>query len=261
MITMEWQTKIQRWYLKLLLTLGQCDLCGNDLSDNLANIDLQKQNVTRNSPQQTLICSCCLDDLPLFNQIAVQGDLLNWPAINKALPLCAFDHLVCLSPYLPPFTQWLPQYKYNGRFELATFFADLLARQWQETILTTPTLPVDLILSVPLHINKWQERGYNQAHLIAKPFAQHLQLPYDAHTLMRTKKNKSQVGQTGSQRRKNLTNAFTLTKALPSNIKHVILLDDVLTTGSTASEISKVLKYAGVDKITVVAVCLSLPSH
>ncbi len=251
MVTMEWKTKTQALYNKLLLSLGQCDLCGNDLFDNSL--------CSKIALKQTLICSACLANLPLFKQTIIQGDLLNWPSINKALPNIYFDHLVCLAPYLPPFTQWLPQFKYQGRFELASLFANLLALQWQEYNLANLFSPVDLILSVPLHISKWQIRGYNQAHLLAKPFAQCLQIPYDKTALIRTKKNKSQVGKTGSQRRNNLANAFTLAKDFPNNIKHVILIDDVLTTGSTANEISKRLKHFGVDKVTVITVCLTLP--
>ena len=115
---MEWQTEIQALFNTILRSISQCDLCGNNLCCNSTH-------------SQTLICSSCLDDLPLFNQEIIQGDLLNWPAINKALPKIYFDHLFCLSPYLAPFTQWLPQLKYQGRFELASLFTYLLAQQWQ----------------------------------------------------------------------------------------------------------------------------------
>mgnify|MGYP003630302686 FL=1 len=246
--TVEWQTKIQTLYNKFLCSVGQCDLCGNSLTDTT-------------SPQQTLVCSSCFADLPLFKQDIIQGDLLNWPSINKALPNRHFDHLVCLSPYLPPFTQWLPQFKYQGRFELASLFANLLAQLWKKQNSPKLASPVDLILSVPLHCSKWQIRGYNQAHLLAKPFAQHLQLPYDEIALIRAKKGKTQVGQTGKQRRRKLAKSFMLAKELPNNIKHIILVDDVLTTGSTASEISKLLKQAGIEKVTIVTVGLTLPKN
>lgn len=244
---MEWQKKHQILYKKFLSSLGQCDLCGGNLVNTIKS-------------QQTLLCTHCFNDLPLFKQAIIQGDLLNWPAINKALPKTQFDHLICLSPYLPPFTQWLPQLKYQGRFELATSLAHLLAQCWTQQRLLNLTSPVDLVLSVPLHINKWKLRGYNQAHLLAKPFAQHLQLTYDATALIRTQHNISQVGKTGKERRHALTNAFSLAKELPDNTKHVMLVDDVLTTGSTANEISKALKNSGVSTVTVATICLTLPS-
>ena len=252
MLTMKWLTQecqaiFQKGFQKLLISLGQCDLCGN----NLHEINLTTQS---------LICPSCLDDLPLFKQDFIQGDLLNWPAINRALPMHQFDHLFCLSPYLPPFTQWIPQLKYQGRFELASLFAYLLYRQLQSNNFPQDLMPVNLVLSVPLHIHKWKIRGYNQAHILAKPLAKKLQLPYDESLLIRTTNNPSQVGQTGNQRRQNLANAFSLTKALPKSIKHVMLVDDVLTTGSTVNEVSKLLKHAGVSKVTVTTICLTLPT-
>lgn len=233
-----WRTQIQTYCHRIILTISECDLCGN---------------ITQ---KQALLCEACLADLPLFKQTIIQGDLLNWPAINKSLPNINFDRLFCLSPYLSPFNQWLSQLKYQGRFELAPLFASLLAKQWRESQ-STPT--VDLVMCVPLHVRKWQQRGYNQAHLIAQPFAHLMQLPYDGAALIRIKQNTSQVGQTGTQRRNNLKNAFALKQPLTKSIKHVVLIDDVLTTGSTASEISKLLKREGIEKVTVITVCLTLP--
>ncbi len=252
MFTMEWRARIQIIYKQFLTLLGQCDLCGNTLFD--------KSLAESNLLIHPLLCVSCYAQLPLFKQTLIQADLLNWPAINRALPNISFDHLFCLSPYLLPFTHWLVQLKYQGRFELATLFANLLAQQWQAHKSVGAPLPVDLVLSVPLHISKWQVRGFNQAHLIAKPFAKQLQLPYDNSALIRVKKNLSQVGKTGIQRRNSLTKAFELAKDLPKHVKHIVLIDDVMTTGSTASEISKLLKHNGVDRVTVITVCLTLPN-
>jgi len=153
----------------------------------------------------------------------------------------------------------LAQFKYLGRFEIAHLFSALLSAQWRALARNSMTTPVDLVLSVPLHVKKWQIRGYNQAHLIAKLFAKQLTLPYEPELLIRNKNNDSQMGKTGSQRRNNLANAFSLQQVLASNIKHIVLIDDVVTTGTTASEISKVLKQAGAETVTLVTVCLSLP--
>lgn len=240
---MEWQSKIQYYYQKLLLLLGQCDLCGN------------------NTEKHPLLCVACFNQLPLFNQDLIQGDLLNWPAVNRALPNVSFDQLFCLAPYLPPFNHWLAEFKYRQRFELANIFAALLCEQWQTSCVCSNSPQVDLVLSVPLHIKKWQHRGYNQAHLIAQRFAKTLQLPYQASSLKRVQENTSQVGKTGAQRRKSLANTFELKHGLVKNIKHAILIDDVVTTGSTASAISDLLKKSGIETVTLVTVCLTLPKH
>ena len=78
---MEWKTRIRKLFRKLLLQLGQCDLCGEA------------------TDQHTLLCAYCLAEIPTFEHEVTQGDLLNWPAINRALPNISFDHLFCLSPF------------------------------------------------------------------------------------------------------------------------------------------------------------------
>jgi len=218
-----------------------CDLCGA----NVGEVVLGNKIL-----EQSLLCQHCLDDLPFFNFELLQA--------NRALPNIHFDCLLSLAPYCKPLDHWLRQYKYQGRFELASLFSALLANLLTSQLRTAEKLP-DLILSVPLHTSKWQVRGYNQAHLIADKLAQSIPLPYLPSALIRTKKNASQVGKTGVQRRKNLRHAFALTSTLSAQVKHVLLVDDVVTTGSTASEISQLLKEAGIEEVTLITVCLSLP--
>jgi len=233
---------ITKYYHQLLLKLSSCDLCGEPCSDYL------------------LLCQSCVDDLPLFDVGIINGDLLNWPAVNKILPKIKFDHLICLSPYTTPFSDWLSQLKYHGRFEIAQLMALLLSKQYQQTISKNKSNKANLIIAVPIHITKWQQRGFNQAHLLAKVVAQHINIPYDEKMLTRRKASKSQVGQSGKLRRKNLRGLFDVNLSSKKHTpEHVILIDDVVTTGATASEISRCLKLAGVKKVTVLALCLSLP--
>ncbi len=205
-----------------------------------------------------LLCQYCFEDITRFELTHLDNDLLNWPAINKILPKAQFDHLISLAPYAWPFSQWVSKLKYNGQFELATLLAQLLADYWLNHLTISFKQPCGII-AVPLHIKKWQLRGFNQAHLIAKQFAKQVNTPYFESVIARTKHTDDQVGQTGSQRRKNMSKAFSFIddkKPLPA---HVILLDDDVTTGSTANEICKLLKQYGVNTVTLVSICLSLP--
>ena len=220
---------------------SSCDLCGQPCQ------------------AYPLLCGYCYQDLSLFMFNSVQGDLLNWPAIDRALPKNVFDRLICLAPYLWPFTQWLTQLEYNGRFEIAELFAQLLHDCWRSLSTTFITETPQLILAVPLHVKKWQSRGFNQAHLIADAFSTLTKIPYQAQAIIRTIHTDSQVGQSGRIRRKNLRNAFSLHSNQLVLPEHVILIDDVVTTGSTANEICKLLKKHGVKHITLLSVCLSLP--
>lgn len=251
---MAWKLDVntfKRYYTQILKNISCCDLCGANVSSSC---------LLGHSLSQALVCQSCVNDLPYFNQSLISGNLLSWPAVHRALPNIHFEHLFALSPYIYPFNKWLAQIKYLGRFELANLFSTLLYAQWQASLINQVITPIDIVLSVPLHIKKWQVRGYNQAHLIAKSFADELSLPYDENLVIRVKNNDSQMGKTGSQRRKNLANAFALQGKLASHVKHVLLVDDVVTTGTTASEISKLLKQAGVKTVTLVTVCLALPN-
>lgn len=250
---MAWRLEIiqlKSYCTDILRNISGCDLCGA----NVGNSSLLGYSLP-----QALVCQYCVNDLPYFDQTLLSGNLLSWPAIHRTLPKIHFEQLFALSPYIYPFNKWLAQMKYLGRFELAHLFSALLCAQWQAMAKNTILAPVDLVLSVPLHVKKWQVRGYNQAHLIAKSFAKQLAFPYDSKLVVRIKNNASQMGKTGNQRRKNLANAFVLKRHLAKNIKHVLIIDDVVTTGTTVSEISKLLKQAGVETVTLVTVCLTLP--
>lgn len=254
---MTWQlatSQYRNFITRLLRGISCCDLCG-------ANLINQDNSLEENLKvlQQSLVCHHCLQDLPYFKQDIISGNLLSWPAVYHALPNIHFDRLFSLAPYIYPFDDWITQLKYSGRFELGNLLAVLLVEHWRGIAKNDQGNKVDLVVPVPLHIKKWQLRGFNQAHLIAKPFAKLLGLPYDDKLLQRVKNNQCQMGKTGSQRRKNLANAFKVQGTIANQIKHVLLVDDVVTTGSTASEISKVLKESGIETVTVVTVCLALP--
>lgn len=236
-----YRLQISQIIKKIKLAASSCELC-----------DGQCEHFSR-------LCQHCFNDLPIFSLDIVQGNLLNWPAINKALPKYQFDKLFCLAPYLWPFDLWITQLKYHSRFELAPLLAQLLVEHWLLALEKKLVRQVDAIIAVPIHITRWQERGFNQSHLLAKKIAMSLELPYLSTALIRNKATEQQVGKTGGQRRKSLKNAFKLSPNQASLPKHIMLIDDVITTGSTANEITQLLKKNGVQTVTLMTVCLTLP--
>jgi len=242
--------KIKQWIHQLKLEFSSCDLCGNKCDE------------------YPLLCQYCLRDLPQFNYSLVSADLLNWPAINKIIPKQSFDHLHCLSPHKWPYTQWISSLKYKGRFELADLLGKLLYESWQECNQPLKTNKHEtynaadapsVIMSVPLHLTKWQQRGYNQAHLIAIKFAKHSGIYYQCNAIIRQVATQSQVGKSGKERRNNMKNAFSMNTQGMHLPKHVMLIDDVVTTGTTVNEISVLLKSHGVEKVTVLSLTIALP--
>ncbi|MCX7099415.1 MAG: phosphoribosyltransferase family protein, partial [Methylococcales bacterium] len=95
----------------------------------------------------------------------------------------------------------------------------------------------------------YRERGFNQALEIAKTVAKQLQIPLVLDTCIRQRDTPHQTALTAKQRRKNMRRAFALVK--PMTAQHVAILDDVMTTGSTAHELAALLKQAGVSRVDV----------
>lgn len=120
--------------------------------------------------------------------------------------------------------------KYKNRKDIGTF----LGRQFGAELQTTEWInDVDAIVAVPLHPRKERVRGYNQSLLIANGMAEVLRKPVLKDTLLRTRHTESQTQKTRAQRLANMHNAFTIRADRLGNTRHVLLLDDVLTTGAT----------------------------
>lgn len=104
------------------------------------------------------------------------------------------------------------------------------------------------IVPVPLHRNRYLDRGFNQAELIARSLAQILNLPLRKDILSRQRFTKTQVGLGRAERQENLIGAFSARGDL-SGIKRAVVVDDVFTTGSTLQECARTLKEAGMKEV------------
>jgi len=112
---------------------------------------------------------------------------------------------------------------------------------------------LDLVVPIPLHRKKLRERGFNQAELIAKVVAKHLQVRLTKGNLKRTKATITQTSLDRKERKRNLREAFTVKNRDEFQAKNVLLVDDVYTTGTTIKEAAKVLKEARVKDVYVFA--------
>ena len=117
---------------------------------------------------------------------------------------------------------------------------------------------VDVIIPVPLHYFRLIKRRYNQSALLAEELSRYTGIPVDCLSLVRHKNTKPQVEFSGAERVKNVKKAFAVVHPEKIKGKRVVLIDDVLTTGSTLKECAVALKKAGaksVDTLTVARVC------
>lgn len=119
--------------------------------------------------------------------------------------------------------------------------------------------PIDLIVPIPLGKKRRKQRGYNQAGMIAKPFAMALNIEYAPNQLIRRKETRSQVGLTKVERKENVHAAFQA--GLRVSGKTILVMDDVSTTGSTLSSSAEALYLGGAKDVYALTVARALPHH
>ena len=155
----------------------------------------------------------------------------------------------CAYRYSYPIDHLVRALKYHDRLTHARVLGELLAESL--TRLRTAPWP-KLLIPVPLADSRYRERGFNQASELAEQLQRRLAIPVRADLLARQRATREQAGLDRVGRHKNVRNAFAI--CAPLVVKHVAIVDDVVTTGSTVNEIARVLKRAGAEQIEVWAV-------
>jgi ComF family protein len=156
--------------------------------------------------------------------------------------LQGFDAAYTYGSYEGALRELIHLFKYGKIEPLASRFGD-----WLTSALPRETA-FDVVVPVPLHWWKRWQRGFNQAELLAREVARRWQAPL-LSVLRRKKYTAAQAGLTNAQRRRNAAGAFAVHGRLDG--KHVLLVDDVLTTGATASACARALKRAGAARVTL----------
>ena len=113
----------------------------------------------------------------------------------------------------------------------------------------------DVMVAIPLSTTRLRERGYNQSHLLAQGLSWHYGIPLADH-LIRVKHTTSQVTLNRKERWTNLTGAFKIKHSFDFFEKNVLIIDDLLTTGATASEAASTLKAAGTKTVGVLTLAI-----
>lgn len=137
-------------------------------------------------------------------------------------------------------------FKYKKFNELSNTFAAELADVLENAV---TNIQFDLLASVPLHKKRLKERGFNQAELIAKSLSEKINIPYSSNTLVRPRYTKPQAKMSREERIKNVKDAFRLGDSQLLKSKIVLLIDDVLTTGSTMNECARLLRLGGAKEV------------
>jgi len=198
-------------------------------------------------------CAAC--DAPCTSAFCAGCGALTLPATPPSNELDGVPLLVA-GTYAPPLSTAVTRFKYEGRAELSRCLSALLVPGLER--LRLPSTSV--LVPVPLHPRRLASRGYNQAALLAQELAKRSGFRCEPRLLRRARETERQVGKSRTLRLTNARGAFELRRkaapgcALGTAPAHVVLVDDVVTTGSTVRACAQALADGGVQLVAVVAV-------
>jgi ComF family protein len=204
------------------------------------------------------ICLACRDKLPLVVSplCTVCGIPFNSAEGDHTCGQCQihpphFDLARAHLLYEQSAREMIHQFKYSYKTHLRRPLA-LLALEGLTDVITAQK--PEIIIPVPLHRSRLRSRGFNQSILLGKMFSSLLSLPMLVDGLIRTRQTEPQIDLSAEERRNNVKGAFAVKRTDRIPGKRILLLDDVMTTGSTVNECAMVLKKAGAAAVMVATI-------
>lgn len=167
-----------------------------------------------------------------------------------------WEQLVFVTDYIAPLNHLVHRLKFSGTTALAAALARLIALRVLAARRERGLMRPDLMLCVPLHRTRGWLRGYNQSQLLAAWLSKTLNCRFEAGGVTRQRATAVQHHLNARLRKNNLKNAFRL--ELPVAGRHIVIVDDVVTTGSTVAEIARLLKRHGAATVQVWCLCRTL---
>jgi len=215
---------------------SNCVLCGSSTREKIS------------------LCLACQDDLPRIEGACTKCGIpvvSNESMCGKCLhepPIV--DYTFSMYHYESPVDSLITQLKFKQQLSSAAILGVLMEKLLRKDLVINGC--PDVILPVPLHKGRLSQRGFNQSLEISKPISDGLNIPIDYLLARRIKSTKSQMDLRANERKRNIKGCFQV-RLMPA-YQHVVLVDDVVTTGSTTNELAKALKKSGVEKVGVWAV-------
>jgi ComF family protein len=228
---MKWGTLLSRIDIKKIFnrfSASRCLLC----LEKISRLGICS-NCKKDFPFIKTACPTC--GTPISHESSLCGHCL------KTTP--PFNQTYALFSYEPPIAQFILQLKLNHQLCYAQLFGE-----WMADFLKDKPKP-QMIIPVPLHPQRIRERGYNQSLEIARPIAKNLRIPIELWACRRVRPTKAQAELPETERKSNVKNAFIVETSFQAN--HVAILDDVVTTGNTVSELARLLKKQSIKRVDI----------
>ena len=189
-------------------------------------------------PKEEHLCPECLKDLPLTrywklreNPMAESFNALIQKHMGENVRYIPYGYACALFFYKGEYKAITKALKYKRNFKAGKHFARMLGRALAQTELFRD---VDMVIPIPLHWTRRRQRGYNQAEIIAREVATELGVPCKTRILRRARRTRTQTHLNLAGRAANVAGAFRVRKS-GRQPRHILLIDDVFTTGATAA--------------------------
>lgn len=224
-----------------ILLPAPCRICGLPLA-TVSRLPICQPCLASFVPIPAPICECCGRPLPAA-------------AISAAIgPLCrlcraqffAFTRARSFALYNEALVQAILLLKYEQVARLGDWFASRLA---EVVARNGKVLAADVVVPVPLHADRFRERGYNQAELIARPLAHRLRIKLGPYLLVRNVPRPPKLHLSRAERWKSVRGAYAIRQGVRVDNLRVLLVDDVMTSGATLDACARALKLAGAAEV------------
>jgi competence protein ComFC len=166
-----------------------------------------------------------------------------------------FTEARALGHYEGALQEAIRRWKYEGKVHLAPLLGQWMAERFYDHWASSR---FDLLLPVPLHLERLRERGFNQALLLVKEISRRTGIPYGKRILRKDRPTSPQAGLSGLKREKEVKGVFSVVAGEEMKDKSILLVDDVYTTGATANECSRVLLVAGAQRVDVLTLARTM---
>jgi ComF family protein len=196
---------------------------------------------------QQLICSDCMSTLPFTGFPEIPGNPVEKLFWGRSLIKHASSIFYFISD--TPLQQIIHHIKYKNNPALGIYMGSLMGTALKKIYSKEK---IDLMIPMPLHPKKQYERGYNQASLLCKGISETLNIPYREDLLLRQFNTDTQTKKSRIERWENIADAFELHEATCMQDKHILLIDDVITTGASTDACAEILLQ---KKAASVSIC------
>lgn len=202
--------------------------------------------------KETVFCVKCHASFPFTNhlQMAENGLMQHFYGrvkVEKAAALMHFTEGGVVQ-------QMLHNLKYRGMYQVGINLGEMAAQRMLESGFSRG---LDAVVAVPMHPTKQQQRGYNQSEIIAEKLAEGINVPLLRNQLIKIKTTSTQTKKGRQERLENIKNSFFWQEGVKNLPNHVLLVDDVATTGATLEACIAAMQGAGIQKISVFTIAMA----